>query len=170
MTPMVRIVFLLAGTLAAQPLRSLKAVPVPATPGIENYVRDTAALAQLGKAFFWDMQAGSDGHTACASCHFHAGADHRRANQLSGAAARNATLTAGLFPFRKLADPSNRNSPVLDDAAIAAVLRRHNTLEGAGPALIAAANEAGGKDNIAVVLVAAKGGAPAPRSWWPFRR
>ncbi len=61
-------------------------------------------------------------------------------------------------------------SDMLDDAAIAAVLRRHNTLEGAGPALIAAANEAGGKDNIAVVLVAAKGGAPAPRSWWPFRR
>ena len=61
-------------------------------------------------------------------------------------------------------------SDMLDDAAIASVLRRHNTLEGAGPALVAAANEAGGKDNIAVVLVAAKGGAPAPRSWWPFRR
>jgi cytochrome c peroxidase len=120
MTQMVRIAFLLAGTLAAQPLRSLKAVPVPATPGIENYVRDNAALTQLGKAFFWDMQAGSDGRTACASCHFHAGADHRRTNQLAGSATRNTVLTADLFPFRKLADPSNRNSTVLADATITA--------------------------------------------------
>jgi cytochrome c peroxidase len=33
-----------------------------------------AAIA-LGKALFWDMQAGSDGSTACASCHYGAGAD-----------------------------------------------------------------------------------------------
>jgi len=36
----------------------------------------------LGKAFFWDQQAGSDGN-ACASCHFHAGADTRLTNQLT---------------------------------------------------------------------------------------
>ncbi|HEY5927935.1 MAG TPA: cytochrome c peroxidase [Kofleriaceae bacterium] len=36
----------------------------------------------LGKALFWDMQAGSDGN-ACASCHFSAGADSRLNNQLS---------------------------------------------------------------------------------------
>ena len=30
----------------------------------------------LGKALFWDQQAGSDG-IACASCHFAAGADTR---------------------------------------------------------------------------------------------
>lgn len=36
----------------------------------------------LGKALFWDMQAGSDG-MACASCHFHAGADARLRNQLN---------------------------------------------------------------------------------------
>lgn len=39
------------------------------------------ALA-LGKAFFWDEQAGSDGQ-ACASCHFHAGADPRITGQLN---------------------------------------------------------------------------------------
>lgn len=39
------------------------------------------ALA-LGKAFFWDVQAGSDGQ-ACASCHFHAGADPRLTGQLN---------------------------------------------------------------------------------------
>lgn len=36
----------------------------------------------LGKALFWDQQAGSDGN-ACASCHFSAGADPRVTNQLS---------------------------------------------------------------------------------------
>lgn len=33
------------------------------------------------KAFFWDMQAGNNGQ-ACASCHFHAGADRRIKNSL----------------------------------------------------------------------------------------
>lgn len=36
----------------------------------------------LGKALFWDQQVGSDGQ-ACASCHFHAGADIRITNQLN---------------------------------------------------------------------------------------
>ncbi len=36
----------------------------------------------LGKAFFWDQQSGSDGN-ACASCHFHAGADARLTNQIN---------------------------------------------------------------------------------------
>jgi len=40
----------------------------------------------------------------------------------------------------------------------------------AGQALIDAANEAGGKDNISVVLVRVRGPAGAARSWWPFRR
>jgi cytochrome c peroxidase len=38
-------------------------------------------LIALGKAFFWEMQIGSDGVQACASCHFHAGADNRIVNQ-----------------------------------------------------------------------------------------
>lgn len=89
------------------PLTSLKAVPVPAVPGIEQYVRDQRALVVLGKALFWDMQAGSDGKTACASCHFHAGADHRLQNQLAPPQTSNAgitpnrTLTAGDFPFHR---------------------------------------------------------------------
>ncbi len=43
--------------------------------------RDFAIV--LGKAFFWDMQVGSDGVQACGSCHFHAGADNRTKNQLN---------------------------------------------------------------------------------------
>jgi cytochrome c peroxidase len=40
-------------------------------------VRDRQAAVRLGKALFWDAKVGSDGSTACASCHAHAGADDR---------------------------------------------------------------------------------------------
>ena len=58
-------------------------IPVPAPLDIGNYVSNQAAAVQLGKALFWDMQVGSDGVQACASCHFHAGADNRTRNQLN---------------------------------------------------------------------------------------
>jgi hypothetical protein len=38
------------------------------------------AAIRLGKALFWDVQVGSDGEIACASCHFSAGADNRTVN------------------------------------------------------------------------------------------
>jgi len=43
--------------------------------------RNIAAV--LGKALFWDMQVGSDSVQACASCHFHAGADDRIQGQVN---------------------------------------------------------------------------------------
>jgi cytochrome c peroxidase len=46
-------------------------------------VKDQTALIRLGKALFWDMQVGSDGIQACATCHFNAGADIRLRNQIS---------------------------------------------------------------------------------------
>ena len=62
-------------------------------------------------------------------------------------------------------------SDMLDDTSIAQVLQMHDSLAAAGTALIEAANDAGGKDNISLILVRAAGGAPsATRSWWPFRR
>ena len=62
-------------------------------------------------------------------------------------------------------------SDMLDDAAIEQVLQTHESLETSGRALIAAANDAGGKDNISVILARASGGASAPAwSWWPFKR
>ena len=62
-------------------------------------------------------------------------------------------------------------SDMLDDASIAQVLQMHESLAAAGTALIDAANDAGGKDNISLILVRAGAGATtAPRSWWPFRR
>src|SRR5947209_16839445 len=77
--------FAVFGTLLVpgQNIGSLKRISVPTPPGLDRYVRDQNALIALGKAFFWDMQTGSDGRMACATCHFHAGADHRSQNQLS---------------------------------------------------------------------------------------
>jgi protein phosphatase len=62
-------------------------------------------------------------------------------------------------------------SDMLDDTSIAQVLQMHDSLPAAGAALVEAANDAGGKDNISLILARAAGGpASAPRSWWPFRR
>ena len=74
-----------------EPPPSLKDLPANAQargvdlepPNLMDYVKDREAAIQLGKALFWDMQVGSDGKVACASCHFHAGADNRAKNQLN---------------------------------------------------------------------------------------
>ena len=64
-------------------LASLKTitVPGPTTAELANIIKDKNAAIALGKAFFWEMQFGSDGKTACATCHFNAGADSRTGNQ-----------------------------------------------------------------------------------------
>ena len=61
-------------------------------------------------------------------------------------------------------------SDMLADDSIAQLLSGNPSLSEAAAALVDAANEAGGKDNISVVLVRASGPAAAARSWWPFRR
>jgi cytochrome c peroxidase len=99
---------------------SLKQTPVPQPPNLAKYVRSNEALVVLGKALFWDMQVGSDGRVACASCHFHAGADHRAQNQLSnpiGSFLANYTLTPADFPFHALSNPNNSQSPVIRDTS-----------------------------------------------------
>src|SRR5947208_1312914 len=67
-------------------LGSLAHVAPPDVPNLDQFLNPGPAAMQaalvLGKAFFWDMQVGSDGQ-ACGSCHFHAGADSRAKNQLS---------------------------------------------------------------------------------------
>jgi serine/threonine protein phosphatase PrpC len=61
-------------------------------------------------------------------------------------------------------------SDMLEDRQIAEVMAQHNQLPQLGAALIEAANAAGGRDNIAVMLIRAQG-APdqPPKTWWPFR-
>lgn len=62
-------------------------------------------------------------------------------------------------------------SDMLDDAVIAQLLQAHEGLADAGRALVDAANDAGGKDNISLILARVPGAAaPAAKSWWPFRR
>lgn len=70
---------------AALPPPATAALTPPLVPELEpgaGIIKDKAAAIALGKALFWDEQAGSDG-MACASCHMSAGADNRIRNQLS---------------------------------------------------------------------------------------
>jgi cytochrome c peroxidase len=122
-------IVLWAAALAAQlpvpdAVRSLKTVTVPPPTGIETYVRDFRALVVLGKALFWDVQVGSDSRTACATCHFHAGADHRRQNQLASTpdttrpVPLNRVLTTADFPFFLFEDQNDRGSRVVRDTRL----------------------------------------------------
>lgn len=63
-------------------------------------------------------------------------------------------------------------SDMLRDAQIAEIMASHPSLSDMGEALVAAANEAGGRDNIAVVLARAVGSnePSSAKSWWPFKR
>jgi mono/diheme cytochrome c family protein len=80
-----------------RPLASLSSVPVPEVPGLSDYVADKAAAIALGKALFWDMQAGRDGVQACATCHFNAGADSQVKNSVSpGLKAGDPTFQMGV--------------------------------------------------------------------------
>ncbi|MBI5118989.1 cytochrome C peroxidase [Candidatus Poribacteria bacterium] len=118
--------FMLGSAFAANP-PPLSQVPIPEPPDLASYVADRDASIALGKALFWDMQVGSDGIQACATCHFVAGADGRRfKNQLSpGLNAGDETFQTGgpnhvlnlaNFPFHKLADPDDHLSAVISDS------------------------------------------------------
>jgi protein phosphatase len=61
-------------------------------------------------------------------------------------------------------------SDMLDDESICQLLQGSDSLEEAAVALVDAANDAGGKDNISVILARVRGSSGPTRSWWPFRR
>jgi len=63
-------------------------------------------------------------------------------------------------------------SDMLRDAQISEIMGSHPRLSDMGEALVSAANEAGGRDNIAVVLARAIGTneSSTTKSWWPFKR
>lgn len=103
-------------------LRSVP-IPGPSEQDLAEYVKDRRMAIVLGKALFWDMQVGSDGLTACATCHFRAGADPRSKNQLSPGLKRvpqpdltfqlgspNYQLTESDFPLTRLAIPGQRGA------------------------------------------------------------
>ncbi len=103
---------------------SLKEVDIPDPTNLATYVRNRNAAIALGKALFWDMQVGSDGVQACASCHFRGGADPRSINQANPGGADNPDPTINLrgpnsrlrpsdFPLTRFADPTDRHSKML---------------------------------------------------------
>ncbi|MCI0569761.1 MAG: cytochrome-c peroxidase [Myxococcaceae bacterium] len=102
---------------------SLKNVQVPRPANLAQFVRDEAAAVALGKAFFWDMQVGSDGQMACATCHFHAGADARVAGSIfvgpngeSEHGGASAALSLRDFPLHRRANPDDPASLVVSDS------------------------------------------------------
>jgi cytochrome c peroxidase len=102
---------------------SLKTIPVPEPANLLEFVKDKRAAVALGKALFWDMQVGSDGIQACATCHFRAGADPRTINQVAPGGKHNlntafdlppnAQLKASDFPLHLLSNRTDRGSSVL---------------------------------------------------------
>ncbi|ALQ51556.1 cytochrome-c peroxidase [Nitrosomonas ureae] len=113
---------------------SLKGAPVPNVPGLVGgsdpiIINKNKALI-LGKALFWDINVGSDG-IACATCHFHAGADRRIKNQIAPAGKNselpkefelardgtlrgpNAILKRNDFPFYQTDDPLSPTGSVI---------------------------------------------------------
>ena len=87
----------------------------PEPTNLFQFVKNRSAAIKLGKALFWDMQAGSDGVQACASCHFSAGADNRLKNTVNPGTrggdttfqvrGPNDTLQPGDFPVPRASDP-----------------------------------------------------------------
>ena len=102
--------WVMAQTVVTQP-PPLTGQRPPDPTGLADFVVNKQAAIALGKALFWDANVGSDGKTACATCHFHAGADTRSKNVLSpgvngvGLASLkgnlNAQITANDFPFHR---------------------------------------------------------------------
>ena len=138
--------FLAQAVMAHGPLPpSMQGAPIPPVPGLTDgpspIIVDNNMAIALGKALFWDVAAGSDG-MACASCHFHAGADRRVKNQLnpgqksiaasgqtfeataSGSlGGPNYTLNQADFPFHSYTNPFDNLSGVSqtsDDVAASA--------------------------------------------------
>lgn len=106
---------------------ALSETRIPTPDNLSDFVMDKDKAILLGKALFWDMQVGGDGRTACASCHWNAGADIRNTNSISPGASggnsghqstwsaltsseapafrgANKSLTAADFPFHRLKD------------------------------------------------------------------
>jgi cytochrome c peroxidase len=104
----------------------LNQVAVPEPPNLFQFVKNKQAAIKLGKAFFWEMQTGSDNVQACGSCHFSAGADSRRKNT-SNPGTRGNDLTFQVrgpndvlqpsdFPFHQRDLPDFKNSTVIRDS------------------------------------------------------
>ena len=82
-------------TQAAPVPGPLSSLAVPEPSNLNEYVKSKRWAIRLGKALFWDMQVGSDGAQACASCHFNAFADNRIKNQVNPGGAHSGDTLFG---------------------------------------------------------------------------
>jgi cytochrome c peroxidase len=69
--------------LSQEPVPQPFLIDDPVAQPIVGTIINRAAAIRLGKAFFWDIQAGSDGQVACAVCHASFGSDARRLNTIN---------------------------------------------------------------------------------------
>ena len=121
------------------PIQSLKRMKVPLPRNLGDFIDDRDAAILLGKALFWEVRVGSDNKTACASCHFHAGADNRLTNQVNPGVlagdktfqlggAPNYTISPSDFPFTRFAninDPATRFFDINDVLSSQGVLTKN---------------------------------------------
>jgi cytochrome c peroxidase len=127
----------------------LRAIAVPGPVYLGDFVRNPAMALALGKALFWDMQVGSDGMQACASCHFRAGADPRSRNQVNpglkqmpqpdlgytAGGGPNQQLTTSDFPLSRLAVPGMRGAldPATDSNDVVSSQGIHHPADAVDP-------------------------------------
>ncbi|MBT7257032.1 MAG: cadherin-like domain-containing protein, partial [Planctomycetaceae bacterium] len=108
--------------IAVLPPTSKGEIPLEDDQLIEGngIIASNDATIALGRAFYWDLQTGSDGKQSCASCHYHAGVDNRVLNTVNpksggfevSSGGPGGTLDLADFNFHQFADPLNRNSAV----------------------------------------------------------
>src|SRR5262249_28087047 len=89
-------------------------------------VQDQAAAIRMGKALFWDEQTGGDGRIACATCHFHAGADNRTVNTINPGptASPNDDIVGSQGIVQSTFIDVNTNADAVDTCTIIGVDRR----------------------------------------------
>jgi len=104
-------------------MEPLNQIAVPEPANLYQFVKNKPAAILLGKALFWDMQVGSDGMTACATCHFTAGTDKRTKNTLHpgrdgifNVRGVNQTVQPADFPFHQRDLPEIQTSQILRDS------------------------------------------------------
>jgi len=99
-----------AATTRSRTLKGAGSSPAARSGSLRGRGGNPQALVVLGKALFWDVQVGRRRpNGACATCTFHAGADHRvtqpdcRARRLSAGSGRPRTPpNHGRFPVYAL--------------------------------------------------------------------
>lgn len=115
MMPIIRLLWIVSALLMSslafghgKPAPGLNTVRIPKVKGLNAIVVNPKYARILGKALFWDTTVSSDG-SACATCHYHAGADERSLNQINtGDLDLNQALGLTFQPTRSGGNPNSQ--------------------------------------------------------------